>query len=182
MMCNGGFLAVTKSLIQVVVCDAGPIIHLDELACLSLLEDFTEVLIPDAVWDEIEHHRPQAIPVCQQIAKNVTPKQSLSPDIQATVQLFSLHVGEIQALNIASEYKANLFLTDDTAARLAAGAVNISVHGTLGILLRSIRQKQRKPEFILSTLQSIPEKSTLYLKTSLLQSVIEQVEDYIQNN
>jgi len=69
--------------------------------------------------------------------------------------------------------------------------VNIAVHGTLGILLRAIRQKQRKPEVILSTLKSIPEKSTLksipekstlYLKASLLQSIIEQVEGCIQNN
>lgn len=101
MMCNGGFLAATKSLVQMVVCDVGPIIHLDELDCLSLLEDFTEVLIPNSVWDEVEHHRPQAIPLCQQIAKKVTPKQSLSPDIHSTVQLFSLHASEIQALNIA---------------------------------------------------------------------------------
>ncbi len=27
-----------------VVCDAGPLIHLDELGCLSLLSDFDDVL------------------------------------------------------------------------------------------------------------------------------------------
>jgi hypothetical protein len=72
---------VTETTIQLVVCDAGPIIHLDELDCLRLLEDFPEVLIPDVVWDEVMHHRPQAIPICEQIAKKVTPKQSLSVDI-----------------------------------------------------------------------------------------------------
>ncbi len=169
-------MAVTKAKIQLVICDAGPIIHLDELDCLRLLEDFPEVLIPDVVWDEVMHHRPQAIPLCEQIAKKVTPKQSLSVDMQATVQLFSLHAGEIQALNIAKEYQANLFLTDDTAARLAAGAMSISVHG----ILRAIRRKQRTAENILAVLESIPFKSSLHLKTSLLQGIIEQVNQLIQ--
>jgi hypothetical protein len=38
----------------VVVLDAGPLIHLDELAVLSLLEDFAELLVPDEVWNEVE--------------------------------------------------------------------------------------------------------------------------------
>jgi len=42
----------------VVVLDAGPLIHLDELAVLSLLEDFAELLVPDEVWNEVERHRP----------------------------------------------------------------------------------------------------------------------------
>ncbi|MEA3416015.1 MAG: hypothetical protein U9R02_07655 [Thermodesulfobacteriota bacterium] len=30
-----------------VVCDAGPIIHLDELGCLHLLSDFQEILLSE---------------------------------------------------------------------------------------------------------------------------------------
>lgn len=33
-----------------VVCDAGPLIHLDGVGALDLLADFTEVLVPEAVW------------------------------------------------------------------------------------------------------------------------------------
>ena len=40
----------------IVVCDAGPIIHLDEVACIELLSDFPEVLVPVAVWDEVAKH------------------------------------------------------------------------------------------------------------------------------
>jgi len=40
-----------------IVCDSGPIIHLDELNCLYLLEDFNEVLIPDTVHKEIKRYR-----------------------------------------------------------------------------------------------------------------------------
>lgn len=40
-----------------VVCDAGPLIHLDQLGCLDLLSDFSVVLVPDAVWSEVLKHR-----------------------------------------------------------------------------------------------------------------------------
>jgi predicted nucleic acid-binding protein len=56
--------------------------------------------------------------------------------MEASIKLFSLHAGEIQALNIVQEYQADLLLTDDTAARLAARSMQISVHGTLGICSR----------------------------------------------
>jgi hypothetical protein len=46
---------------NLVVCDAGPLIHLDELGCLSLLRDFVQVQVPDAVWQEVRRHRPSAL-------------------------------------------------------------------------------------------------------------------------
>lgn len=46
---------------RVVVADAGPLIHLDELQCLDLLGDFAEVQVPEAVWREVEQHRPGAL-------------------------------------------------------------------------------------------------------------------------
>ena len=33
-----------------VVCDARPLIHLDEVGALDLLADFAEILVPEAVW------------------------------------------------------------------------------------------------------------------------------------
>ena len=39
---------------KVVVCDAGPLIHLDELDCLDLLGDYPEVLVPEAAWRQGE--------------------------------------------------------------------------------------------------------------------------------
>jgi hypothetical protein len=37
----------------VVIADAGPIIHLDELGCLDLLADFGSIIVPEAVWLEV---------------------------------------------------------------------------------------------------------------------------------
>lgn len=40
------------------VLDAGPLIHLDQLGCLDLLEGFSELLVPPVVWQEALRHRP----------------------------------------------------------------------------------------------------------------------------
>ena len=39
-------MAETDRRPPLVVCDAGPLIHLDDLACLALLADFRDVLVP----------------------------------------------------------------------------------------------------------------------------------------
>jgi len=87
-----------------------------------------------------------------------------------------LHVGETQALQIAEEHGADLPLTDDTAARLAAKPLGVSVHGTLGILLRSVRRRQRDPRAVADLLRTIPSRSTLHIRPDLLDEIIAEVE------
>jgi hypothetical protein len=54
-------MAKAEGWAKVVVCDAGPLIHLDELDCLDLVGDFPEMLVPEAVWHEVLRHRPAAL-------------------------------------------------------------------------------------------------------------------------
>lgn len=51
----------------VVIADAGPVIHLDELDCLYLLADFGRVIIPETVWMEVQRHRPLALASVEEI-------------------------------------------------------------------------------------------------------------------
>ncbi len=53
-------MGMTEAARRIVVADAGPLIHLDELNSLDLL-DFSEVLVPDAVWTEVARHHPVAL-------------------------------------------------------------------------------------------------------------------------
>ena len=70
-----------------------------------------------------------------------------------------------------------LFLTDDSAARLVAERMGYRVHGTVGILLRSIRREQLKPKEVLGLLDSIPQKSSLFIKPSLLEEIKLKIKD-----
>ena len=66
-----------------VVCDAGPLIHLDELDALGLLVDFAEVLVPDAVWREVERHRPRALTHPGVTLQRITPMMAVTPELEA---------------------------------------------------------------------------------------------------
>jgi predicted nucleic acid-binding protein len=161
-----------------VVCDAGPLIHLDEVGCLDLLADFSEVLVPDAVWEEVLKHRPGALDHAAMTPRRVRPTAPEPPALEALAQVLSLHTGEREALRVMLEHRPGLLLTDDTAARLAAGSLGIVTHGTMGILVRAIRRRQRTKPEILAVLRALPVQSTLHLKRSLLDAVIHEVESH----
>ena len=159
-----------------VICDAGPLIHLDELDCLDLLADFQTVLVPDQVWQEVEHHRPSALEHRQVKFQRLSVAISRDASFQALVQALSLDTGEQAALSLADLYPDAILLTDDAAARLAAETLGCSVHGSIGILLRAIRRRQRTADQVLAVLRSMAVRSTLYIRPGLLQEIIMQVE------
>ncbi|HDL63814.1 MAG TPA: DUF3368 domain-containing protein [Proteobacteria bacterium] len=70
-----------------------------------------------------------------------------------------------------------LFLTDDCAARLVAGKMGYNVHGTIGILLRAIRRELLKPSEVLNLLSELPQRGSLYIRTSLLNEIIERLKN-----
>lgn len=163
---------------QSIVCDAGPLIHLDEVGCLDLLSDFSPIWVPTGVWQEVEQHRPQAL------HRNNIALQKLSVDdseLSATtrhlVDIFELDLGERTALSAMRRYPQAIFLTDDAAARLAAQTLGYRVHGTIGILLRSIRRRQRSQQEVVSILQDLPARSTLHITKTLLQEVISSAQN-----
>ncbi|MEI6605314.1 MAG: DNA-binding protein [Verrucomicrobiota bacterium] len=158
-----------------VVCDAGPLIHLDEVGCLDLLADFSAVLVPDAVWNEVQVHRPTALTHPHVAWMRVRPLTPPPPELLALSQVFSLHRGEWEAIRVSLDHPGALFLTDDTAARMTAASLEISAHGSIGILVRAIRRNQRSKEQVLAILIGLPTNSSLHLKRSLLEAVILEV-------
>jgi len=154
-----------------VVCDAGPAIHLDELDCIDLLKDFQEVLLPNTVWEEINRYRPSALKQADLPFVQRPGKTPSSEPLLTLCKIFSLDAGEIEALALMEQRPQAMFLTDDAAARLVAIQMGFNVHGTIGILVRSIRRGYKSPEEVLDILRNIPDKTTLYIRHSLLQEI-----------
>lgn len=167
-------MAKTKS--ALVVADAGPLIHLDELAALDVLSDYAAIFVPNAVWLEVQHHRPQALrqPIVKLLRQLPPPP---SAKINAMTAIYTLHYGEREALALCLDQSINVLLTDDTAARLAAKSLNITTHGTLGLLIRAVRQQLRTPSEVLMLLAAIPQQTTLHIRHSLLEEIISKVKD-----
>jgi predicted nucleic acid-binding protein len=167
-------MAVTDSV--PVVSDAGPLIHLDELSCLELLGGLGVILVPRIVWAETVRHRPQLA------LRNVPGANITDVAAEPSARLLSLSdsleldAGERAALALLESISAKWFLCDDAAARLAAESLGGKVHGTIGILLRSIRTAMRTRTQILDILRALPRTSSLHLSHRLLQRVIAEVE------
>jgi predicted nucleic acid-binding protein len=164
---------VKNNPVSKIICDAGPVIHLDELGSIELLSDFIEVIVPEAVWEEIARNRPSALNY-KKLTKVVVPS---SDDIEflSIIRAFSLDKGERAALAFMRDELKAIFLTDDSAARLAAVQMGMKVYGTIGVLIRAIRRGQKTPKEIVALLQSIPEKSTLYIRAELLSGIIDRI-------
>jgi predicted nucleic acid-binding protein len=165
-----------ESAVRIVVCDAGPLIHLDEVGSIELLSDFQQVLVSPTVSAEVKLHRPAAFGSSKVNYQFVSPMVAMSAELAAIARLFALHQGELEALQLATGQSGILLLTDDASARLAARHLAVPVRGTIGILLRSIRRGQLTKSQVVDMLRSLPTKSTLHLKQSLLDEIVEVVE------
>lgn len=158
-----------------VICDAGPLIHLDELSALDLLTDFSAVFVPRDVWAEVERHRPEALSRAGVGLLQTTVQVEADPAVDTLIQTLSLGAGEQAASLLARQHPSALLLTDDAAARLAAEGLDLRVHGTLGILIRAVRRGQRTPQEIVELLGSLPARSSLHIRAEFLASVVSQL-------
>ena len=166
---------MSKSAVKV-VCDAGPLIHLDEVACLALLNDFGDVVVPEQVWQEVSSHRPHALLNPDIMFRRENVSLSADPLFQALVTSLSLDLGEQAALTLMQSYPDAIFLTDDAAARLAATALGYRVHGSIGILIRAIRRGHKTKKDVLAILRGLPVRSTLHIRPITLRDIITDVE------
>ena len=157
------------------VCDAGPLIHLDELGSLDLMEGFAPLLIPKTVWREATRHRPGLSLETVPGAVVVPDPQSYEPALLALFRSFDLDAGERTALGLMGKHRAGLLLCDDSAARLAAETLGWAVRGTIGVIVRAIRRGTRTAAQVRALLSALPERSSLHLSSTLLQRVIAQL-------
>ena len=159
------------------VCDAGPIIHLDELDSLDVISDFYPLIISKTVKTEITKHRPTALQKQEIAFKVIDIISPPEPRLLVLSKAIAIDIGEMESLSLMQENPNFIFLTDDAAARIAGEELGYKVHGTIGLILRSIRKKMRDPKEIVELLNEIPEKTTLFLKPALLDEIIKKVKE-----
>ena len=158
-------MAATEGVL--VVLDAGPLIHLDELDRLHLLEGFHTLLIPTIVWNEVCRHRPLLTLARVPGAEIADPRGLPLPSTPLT-GIGELRAGEIAAIALLQEAGGGLLLSDDDAARQTAEVLGFSVTGTLGLLLRGIQRGLISGEEVRRVLAELPARSTLHVSRALL--------------
>ncbi len=156
----------------VAVLDAGPLIHLDELGRLNLLNDFKELLVPQTVLDEALKHRP-ALPLAElSNLEIISEPPPLSAELLKLADELALHAGERAALAVLDARGGQFLLSDDAAARTVARAVGFQTHGTIGLILRAHRRGKISKAEMLRLLRELPMRTTLHLRKELLDSIL----------
>jgi predicted nucleic acid-binding protein len=127
----------------VVISDASPLICLSALRQLELLHLlYSEVLVPNAVWQEVTHAPAFAtvdVPQTVSQAKTAGWLRVVSASNRPLVTQLetTLDAGEAEAIALAVERKPCLLLIDERDGRQIARALGVHLTGVLGILLRA---------------------------------------------
>jgi predicted nucleic acid-binding protein len=117
---------------MLVVADSSPLVVLVKIEHVLVLPTlFGEVTIPPQVGAELRAgNRPSAvrgfIAACPPWLVERTPT--------AVEPIAALHAGELAAISLARELKADLLLIDELEGRKAAADRNIPLTGTIGVL------------------------------------------------
>jgi len=117
---------------MLVVADSSPLVVLVIIGHINILAGlFGQVIVPPVVWGELgQSKRPQAV------HDFVTRHPAwLLVRLPASIEpIPSLHAGEVAAIALAQELKADLLLIDETRGRKAAADRHIPFTGTIGVL------------------------------------------------
>ena len=119
-----------------VVVNTTPIVALAEIGKLSLLHQlYGKIIIPEAVLDEIKSE-----PAYTLVRENSGWIDVVSFSISSEIRkLFrsKLHAGEIEVISYAMKEKAELVIIDDMAARKMAKYMDLTVTGTMGVIIKA---------------------------------------------
>jgi predicted nucleic acid-binding protein len=160
------------------VADAGPIIHLREIGCLSLLHIFEILHIPNAVWLEtvgqnrVSQEDILSLGIFQQ---HNLPQSEVMMFIQKN-SLEELQDGECECFYLCQYIGISVILTDDMSVREEAYRLNITPVGSLGIVIRAYRLGLITLDNAKHYIADLYNVSSLFVTWAIVELAIEQLE------
>ena len=151
-----------------VVSNTTPILSLLKIGKLDLLEKlYRSVIIPHAVWQEIETGKDWTY--YQDLSKIPWIEIQTIQNAQATQYLTDLDQGEAEVIILAREIKADLVIIDEMLGRSYAQHFGLTLTGTLGILLRA--KKEGHLDLIAPLLDELKKKG-VWLSEQVVKNVL----------
>ncbi len=152
---------------MLVVCDTGPILHLQEIGAVHLLDQFGPAVIPPQVETELNARIEHWLEIKPNWLQTVSLEPAVLMQALAWFRGGLLHGGEAEAIALGRAAGADLILTDDIAARLFARSLGFEVHGSLGIVLAGAA-RGRLMRHEASDLLDALSRSTLWISDRIL--------------
>ncbi len=155
---------------QVAVSNSGPLIHLAKVRLSDFLfKLFDKIFIPERVFSEVVMNgKEQGYADALVIEKHITDNKIIVKKVDTVKKellISELHLGELQAIQLALNLDIKPILLDDEEARIFARNLNLKVKGTLGILIDLVKQGDLELESALDHLREL--NSIMYLSSDV---------------
>lgn len=170
-----------------IVCDSSPLIWLTKTGNIKLLKQLYEsVIIPEEVYNEVVtngllkgYHDAHVIQ--EQINQSWIRVEKLDEETSTRCSLITenapeIHLGEVQVILLAHSMNLDL-LMDESCGRAFAETWGLNVHGTLYVVLRSLREAIITQDEAKDVISSMVEKG-FRIEPRLVTRVLREIERY----
>ena len=164
---------------MIVISDTTPLISLMKIGRLELLHKlFGEIQIPEAVFNELVSNprfpdESREIKSCPFIKVVVIDNSGLVKLLRRST---GLDLGESEAILLADSFDGSLLLMDEAKGRQVAAQMEISVMGTIGILLAGYKEGFLLREEIKDCVE-ILKKYGRHISDRLYRQLMEKISD-----
>lgn len=154
-----------------VIINSTPLIILCNIGKIDILRKlYGEIVIPEAVYMEVTAKKDSA---CRQITTaDWIHMERIKNSFDKKMYKAKLHDGEVEVMILAQEEdKADLVIIDDNAAKKTAKYLDLTVTGTIGVLLKAKRNG------IIQEIRPVLEemkRNGFYISNSLEQRILAQ--------
>jgi len=171
---------VGSGLAHAAVADAGPLIHLHEIGCTSLLVIFEQLHVPDAVLREAQQHKrvpSKVISSLPGLVQHTVTAAELTP-FEQSHNLAGLHSGERTCLYLCERTGIDVLLTDDLAVREVAKRLGVMPVGSLGVVAKAFRLGRISLEDAERRIVALYEVSSLFVTRTIVELAIERLREH----
>jgi len=127
---------------MIVISDTTAISNLIQIGALNLLKDiYNEIIIPTAVYNELLVLDSNELPIRKQLNQDWFKIETVIKDSTFLSLSVELDIGEVEAITLAIQKKADYLLIDEKEGRKIAVEKELKIIGTLGILIEAKRRK-----------------------------------------
>ena len=157
-----------------IVSNTGPIIHLNEINFLEVLDIFSSVFIPEEVANELKKNN---VLILRKI-KIIKLTSESKDKVKIITNEYNLDLGEAEAITLALQEKIDYFITDDLEARKIAKKYFIEVHGTIGVVLRALKEKLIDKKTAIEKVNEPKTKSSLFITQDLINEITKAISEF----
>ena len=158
-------------MISEAVLDAGPVIHIEQIGKLELLDILDNIYLSGEVVDEIGQNG---------VEKFEFQEIELEPESKDRAKYISnrynLEMGESTSIAVALQEDIELVFTDDLDARNRAIQMDLEPHGTLAIVTRSYSMNRIEADLAKKIIEELRQESSLFLTSDLVRWAKTQIE------